>query len=65
MYKNAPSKDTFFLKSGFFNKLAGTDELMKQIVAGKSEQEIRLAWQAELTQFKRVRTKYLLYPDFD
>jgi uncharacterized protein YbbC (DUF1343 family) len=65
MYKNAPSKDTFFLKSGFFNKLAGTEELMKQIVAGKSENEIRMSWQAVLTQFKTVRAKYLLYPDFE
>lgn len=65
MYKNAPSKDTFFLKSGFFNKLAGNEGLMKQIVAGKTEVEIRASWQLDLAQFKVVREKYLLYPNFD
>lgn len=65
MYENAPNKENFFLKSGFFNKLAGTDELMNQLKAGNKEDEIRDSWQDGLNNFKATRKKYLLYPDFE
>lgn len=58
-------KDNFFLQNNFFNKLAGNDLLMKQIQAGLTEEEIRLSWQDELSAFKEIRKKYLLYPDFE
>lgn len=71
-YKLFPEKDKFFIlpKSGsmeqsFFNKLAGNNELWQQIKAGKTEAEIRASWQAGLDQFKQIRKKYLLYPDFE
>ena len=71
-YKLFPDKDKFFIlpKSGkmeesFFNKLAGNNELWQQIVAGKSEQEIRQSWEPELSEFKKIRKKYLLYEDFE
>lgn len=57
-------KDGFFRKDEFFNLLAGTDELRKQIEAGKSEKEIRASWQEDLKAFQKVRGEYLLYPDF-
>ncbi|HEY4150120.1 MAG TPA: DUF1343 domain-containing protein [Chitinophagaceae bacterium] len=67
-----PVKDSFFIlpKSGnpensFFNKLAGNDQLMQQLKDGKSEAEIRKTWEPALTQFKQLRKKYLLYPDFE
>lgn len=61
----------FYNKSGqdpdFFNdyidKLAGNDELRLQIEAGLSEEEIRVSWIEELNNFKKLRKKYLLYPD--
>jgi len=69
-YKLFPEKEKFFLlaKSGktedhFFNKLAGNDELMAQLKAGKSEAEIRKSWEPELAKFKAIRKKYLLYED--
>jgi hypothetical protein len=34
-YRNP--KQSFFLKNLFFDKLAGSDELRKQIIAGKTE----------------------------
>jgi uncharacterized protein YbbC (DUF1343 family) len=56
-------------KSDFFNsyfvKLAGTDLLQKQIENGNTEEEIRASWQPELEEFKEIRKKYLLYPDFE
>ncbi|MFZ4263180.1 exo-beta-N-acetylmuramidase NamZ family protein [Sphingobacterium sp. HJSM2_6] len=64
-YKNMPDKSKFFARAEFFDKLAGTDELRKQIIAGKSEAEIRKSWEPELKAYKELRKKYLLYPDFE
>ena len=58
-------KPHFFLPSNYFNTLAGSDELMNQIKAGKSEAEIRKSWEPGLMRFKQIRKKYLLYPDFE
>jgi uncharacterized protein YbbC (DUF1343 family) len=65
-YKAYPDKAKFFdskqsSQIGNFDKLAGTSQLREQIVAGKSEQEIRASWEAGLTEFKKMRQKYLLY----
>lgn len=53
---------TFFNSPGFMDKLAGTDKLRKAIIAGKTEQQIKLSWQDDLNVFKRDRIPYLLYP---
>ena len=58
-YNSYPNKDKFF--NNFFKKLAGTNKLQKQIEHGKSPEEIRESWQSDLTTFKIVRAKYLLY----
>ena len=60
-YKN--QKEGFFLKNLWFDTLAGTDELRKQIVAGKSAQEIRNSWKKDLEAFQKIRAKYILYKD--
>jgi uncharacterized protein YbbC (DUF1343 family) len=60
-YQNYPEKNKFF-KADFFDKLAGSSELRKQIIAGKSAEEIRASWQKDLEEFKLIRKKYLLYP---
>ena len=60
-YKNP--KEGFFLKNLWFDTLAGTDELRKQIVAGKSAQEIRNSWKKDLEAFQKIRAKYILYKD--
>lgn len=64
-YRNFPHKDDFFLKNGFFDKLAGTDTLRKQIEAGMTADEIAATWLGDLAEFKRMRKKYLLYADFE
>ena len=71
-YQLFPVKDSFFIipKSGkmeesFFNRLAGNNDLWQQIKSGKSEDEIRKSWEPALSDFKNIRKKYLLYPDFD
>ena len=60
MYSLA-KKDCFFLKSNFFEKLAGNGDLRKQIEAGMSDEEIRATWQPALDDFKKIREKYLIY----
>jgi uncharacterized protein YbbC (DUF1343 family) len=51
----------FFLSTGFFDLLAGTDQLRLQVIAGKSEEEIRASWAEDLEAFRQIRAKYLLY----
>jgi uncharacterized protein YbbC (DUF1343 family) len=64
-YNLFPGKDSFFLKNNFFHKLAGNDVLMQQIKNGDTEVIIRKSWEPALTAFKKIRKKYLLYPDFN
>lgn len=60
LYAHTPH-DKFFLKSNFFEKLAGTTSLRKQITRGESEETIRASWKPGLEAFSKVRSKYLLY----
>lgn len=60
MYRRVP-QGKFFLKSNFFEKLAGTTELRRQMEAGMSEEAIRATWQPGLDRFKETRKKYLIY----
>ena len=71
-YRLFPDKDSFFIvpKSGdmehsFFDKLAGNNELWQQIKNGVSEKEIRASWEPALSNYKKIRKKYLLYKDFE
>lgn len=63
MYRNFPDKDAFF--TPFFDKLAGTDALRKQIIEGKTAKEIQQSWEEDIIAFKKIRKKYLLYGDFE
>ncbi len=67
-----PDKDSFFIapktdkpENYFFNKLAGSDALMRQLKSGATEEAIRKSWQPQLEAFKKIRKKYLLYDDFE
>jgi uncharacterized protein YbbC (DUF1343 family) len=59
LYNAFPDKAHFF--NAYFSKLAGTDQLRKQIEAGQSEEEIRKSWEPALSRYKEMRKKYLLY----
>lgn len=61
MYNLYEDKENFFLKNNFIDKLAGSDQLRKDIIAEKTAEEIRASWQADLEKFKIIRAKYLLY----
>ncbi len=60
-YQNYPNKKNFFLKNRFFDKLAGSNRLRRQIEAGMSPQEIKKSWEKELNEFKQIRKHYLIY----
>jgi uncharacterized protein YbbC (DUF1343 family) len=62
-YAHYADRRHFFLNGGkFFDKLAGTDSLRKQIAAGVLEADIRKSWERDLMKFRGIREKYLLYP---
>jgi uncharacterized protein YbbC (DUF1343 family) len=61
VYNEFPDKSNFFKSKKFFDKLAGTDKLRKQIIEGKLESKIRESWKNDLTKFKNTREKYLIY----
>lgn len=58
-------KKEFFImdKKGryWFDILAGTDELRKQIIFHKSIEQIRESWQKDLENFEKIRQKYVIY----
>lgn len=65
MYTNCPDKKNFFENDGMFTLLAGGKVLREQMETGMGEAEIRKSWEKELTFFKTIRKKYLLYKDFE
>jgi len=50
-----------FNKNNFIDKLAGTDNFRKAVIAGKSFDEIIEIWRTSLEVFKQKREKVLLY----
>ena len=51
-------KDFFFID---FKKLAGNEILEEQIKSGIDIEEIRASWKTGIDNFKKIRSKYLLY----
>lgn len=60
-YNMWEEKESFF--TDYFNTLAGTDLLRKQIEEGRSAKEIRASWQEGLDRYKVLRKMYLLYEE--
>jgi uncharacterized protein YbbC (DUF1343 family) len=61
-YNYLGRKTKFF--NNYFLLLSGTKELQKQIEQHQTEEEIRESWQEDISKFKLIRKKYLLYNDF-
>lgn len=51
----------YFTDASFFDKLAGTSKLRKQIEAGLDSDSIRKSWRDDLKAFANRRKPYLLY----
>ena len=62
-YYDLPDQSFFIIKNRWFDLLAGSDELRKSIVAGKSKKEIRASWQEDIAAFKLIRRNYLIYEE--
>ena len=60
-YEAFPRKGDFF--TPYFDKLAGTDALRIQVLAGWDEQRIRESWQEALEEYRAKRSNYLLYEE--
>ncbi|WP_443940018.1 exo-beta-N-acetylmuramidase NamZ family protein [Pedobacter sp. MW01-1-1] len=66
LYKASPKKEDFFnsklsKEMGTIERLVGVADFRAQIIAGKTEKEIRASWEPGLSQYKTMRKKYLLY----
>jgi uncharacterized protein YbbC (DUF1343 family) len=64
-YNQYENEKEFLTRERWLNLLAGTDKMIAQIRQGLTEAEIVQSWQPELEEYKRMRKKYLLYPDFE
>ncbi|CAM3531550.1 exo-beta-N-acetylmuramidase NamZ domain-containing protein [Elizabethkingia occulta] len=62
-YKSPVGKGDFFLKNLFFDTLAGSDQLRKQIISGQSQEQIKASWKKGLENFEKIRQKYVVYPN--
>lgn len=60
-YNNLNMGEKFF--TSFFEKLVGVDYIRKDIIAGKTAEEIRKKWAPDVEAFKLQRKPYLLYPE--
>ena len=60
-YNKWENEDAFFTK--YFDTLAGTDKLRKQIEEGLSMDEIRASWELGLKEYLKLRDKYKIYED--
>lgn len=66
-YRDFPAKERFFDSSqsvamGRIEALIGNDQFKQQVMDGMSEEEIRKTWEPGLSEYKAMRTQYLLYP---
>jgi uncharacterized protein YbbC (DUF1343 family) len=67
LYKAYPEKEIFFdykqsREIGNIDFRTGDANFKEQIKAGVSEEAIRQSWEPALSEYKKMRTKYLLYP---
>lgn len=58
------SNSDFFTRPNFFDLLAGTDKLRKQLEQKIPLSDIKKTWEDDLNNYKELRKKYLLYKDF-
>jgi len=68
LYKASPQKEKFFdsklsREMNTIEVQVGTSEFRQQIIAGVSEEEIRKSWEPGLSNYKKMRKKYLIYGD--
>ena len=66
LYNAYPYKEKFFDSSlskemGTIERLTGVEAFRQQIISGATEKVIRDSWEPELSEYKKMRIKCLLY----
>jgi len=66
LYRAHPHKEKFFdtklsREMNTIEQQIGLGNFRQQIIDGKSEKEIRASWEPGLSEYKKMRKKYLLY----
>lgn len=59
LYPDAEKR--FFSRPQWFDLLMGNSQVRKDMIQGKTESEIRQAWEPSLQAYRALRKKYLLY----
>lgn len=67
LYNAYPEKDKFFdhkqsKEIGNVDYRTGDSRFKEQIIAGATDEEIRKSWEPGLSNYKKMRLKYLIYP---
>ena len=62
-YHRFKNEKDFLTSERWFNLLAGTDQVLKDIRAGKTLDAIEASWQDELGKYEELRREYLLYAE--
>ena len=60
-FKEMNKQESFLTRPKWFDLLMGTDQVRLDLLKGKSEEEIRTAWNEDLKKYKETREKYILY----
>ena len=60
-FKKMNKSESFLTRPKWFDLLMGTNQVRLDMLKGKSEEEIRSAWNDDLKKYKEMRKKYILY----
>lgn len=60
-FKKMNKSESFLTRPKWFDLLMGTNQVRLDMLKGKSEEEIRSAWNDDLKKYREMREKYILY----
>ncbi len=60
-FKKINKSEMFLTRPKWFDLLMGTNQVRLDMLKGKSEEEIRSAWNEDLKKYREMRKKYILY----
>ena len=60
-FKKMNKSESFLTRPKWFDLLMGTNQVRFDMLKGKSEEEIRSAWNEDLKKYMEMRDKYILY----
>ena len=60
-FKKMNKSESFLTRPKWFDLLMGTNQVSLDMLKGKSEEEIRSAWNEDLKKYREMREKYILY----